>query len=93
MKIAIVINTIISKQVNIILENTYFSKNKLNVHDKSFKLTTTFFEFVEDLIGKGVIGNIDDCYVSIIDTNKPNELIDPMNKLLNILQSAQMNHK
>ena len=45
-----------------------------------------FFDFVEDLIGKNKLGDITDCYVAIIDTDQVNDYIDPMNKLLGILQ-------
>ena len=42
--------------------------------------------FKKDLIGKNKLGDIVDCYVAIIDTDQVNEYIDPMNKLLGILQ-------
>ena len=86
MKIATIINPSLSKQTNIILENTSFSKDIKTDCDKSFKPPQVFFDFVEDLIGKNKIGDIVDCYVAIIDTDQVNDYIDPMNKLLSILQ-------
>lgn len=86
MKIATIINPLLSKQTNIILENTSFSKDIKTVCNKSFKSTNVFFDFVEDLIGKNKLGDITDCYVAIIDTDQVNDYIDPMNKLLGILQ-------
>lgn len=86
MKIATIINPSLSKQTNVILENTSFSKDIKIVCDKSFKPTNVFFDFVEDLIGKNKLGDISDCYVAIIDTDQVNDYIDPMNKLLGILQ-------
>lgn len=86
MKIATIINPSLSKQANIILENTSFSKDIKAVCNKSFKPTNVFFDFVEDLIGKNKLGDIVDCYVAIIDTDKVNDYIDPVNKLLGILQ-------
>ena len=86
MKIATIINPSLSKQTNVILENTSFSKDIKAVCDKSFKHTNVFFDFVEDLIGKNKLGDIVDCYVAIIDTDQVNDYIDPMNKLLGILQ-------
>lgn len=88
MKIASIINPHESKQVNVILQNTSYSNHIELVHDSHFKLTSEFFEFVEDLIGKGKIGNIEDCLVSIVDYKKIDEYIDPMNKLLQVLSKV-----
>ena len=70
MKIATIINPSLSKQTNIILENTSFSKDIKTVCDKSFKPTHVFFDFVEDLIGKNKLGDIVDCYVDEIKLDK-----------------------
>jgi len=86
MKVATIINPSTNKQINVILENTVYAKDIMLVQQNGFKVTPDFFNFVKDIVGNEKIGDIDDCLVSIIDTNNTEQFIDPISMILSILQ-------
>lgn len=78
MKIAVLLNPKLSKWCPIILDNTWFYKNSDKIVKKNLKPLRYFFDFVESNIGNRKIGDIEDCYVVIVDFDKKDEFVSPL---------------
>ena len=67
MKIVSIINISKGMQFNIDVTNTIYASHIEFVNDHMFNLQSQFFDFVETIIGKNKLGNIEDCKAIFID--------------------------